>query len=98
MPRASMFVQLFVGHYTSVRPNSSDRFAKIQHAVDICPCSISATGRPRVVIARQKILHMAANRWRYVLLQPRLGVVLRILVQLIRHVFVNSLRLLPRRV
>ena len=45
-----------VASHASVRPSFIERFARMQLAVEMYPCSISATGLPRVAMAARKSL------------------------------------------
>ena len=63
----------------------------------MCPCSMSATGLPRSMIALQKILHVRADGRGDVLLQVLLGLVFGKLLQFVGHVFVDGFAVAERR-
>ena len=68
--------------HVSVRPSFIDRFARMQLAVEMCPCSMSATGLPRSSRCLEEVAHVPADRRRDVPLQVLLGLVLGVLVLL----------------
>ena len=74
-----------------MRPSFCDMLARMQLAVEMWPCSMSATGLPRGVDRLEEVEHVAADRRGDVLLQVLLGLVLGVLLQLVRHVAVDRL-------
>ena len=79
-----------------MRPSSIDRLARMQLAVEMWPCSMSATGLPRDVDGRQEVQHVVADGRGDVLLQVLLGLVLGILLQFVGDVLVDRRALAVR--
>ena len=63
----------------------------MQLAVEMWPCSMSATGLPRECDRRQEVLHVPADGRGDVPLQVLLGLVLGILLELVGDVAVDRL-------
>ena len=79
---ASPTTSCFAGSHVSVRPSCIDRFARMQLAVEMCPCSMSATGFAAVSRRLQEVLPVPPQGRRDVPLQVLLGLVLGVLVLL----------------